>query len=91
MCHRVIRSLAQSVEHRTCNQVALGSTLASSQKVTDNILGQYMNLIIISPHQGVKLVPAGDRSEHNVMNNLTVYSSKVGWSSSLLGRNCTLS
>ena len=50
----VLGSVAQSVEHRTCNQAALGSTPASSQKVkvADNILGQDMNLMIVSPHQG---------------------------------------
>ena len=46
-------SVAQSVERQTCNQATLGSTPASSQKVADNILGQDMNLIIVSPHQGV--------------------------------------
>ena len=46
------QSVAQSVERRTCNQAALGSTPTSSQKVADNILGQDMNLMIVSPHQG---------------------------------------
>ena len=79
--------LSQSIHCRTCNQADLALTPANSQKVTDNIIGQDMILIIVSPHQGVKLVPAGDGSERNVMNKLTVYSSKVGWSYSLLGRN----
>ena len=28
-----------------------------------NIRGQDINVVIVSPHQGVKLVPAGDGSE----------------------------
>ena len=52
-CNHWSGSVAQSVECWTCNQVALDSTPASSQKVTDNILGQDINLIIVSPHQGV--------------------------------------
>ena len=71
--------MAQSVERRTCNQAALGSTPASSQKVADNILGQDMNLIIVSPHQGVKLVLAGDGSERNVANKLTFIKFIQGW------------
>ena len=71
--------MAQSVERRTCNQAALGSTLACSQKVADNILGQDMNLIIVSPHQGVKLVPAGDGSERYVAYELTFIEFIQGW------------
>ena len=38
-----------------------------------------MNLVIVSPHQGVKLVPAGDGSKCYVANELTFIEFIQGW------------
>ena len=53
-----------------------------------------MNLVIVSPHQGVKLVLAGDRSEHYayVTNELTFIKFIQGWIELFsAGHNCKLS
>ena len=42
-------------------------------------LSLYMNLIIVSPHQGVKLVLAGDGSERYVAYELTFIEFIQGW------------
>ena len=57
----------------------LGSTLASATTATDNILGQDMNPIDASPHQGVKLVLAGDGSECYVLTKQTFIEFIQGW------------
>ena len=38
-----------------------------------------MNLVIVSPHQGVKLVPAGGRSERYVAYELIFIEFIQGW------------
>ena len=59
--------------------MTLGSTPAPATTSTDNILGQDMNLIDASPHQGVKLVLTGDRTEHYVATKQTFIEFIQGW------------
>ena len=47
--------------------------------VNCNTIGQDMNLIHASLYYGIKLVPAGDGSEHSVMTKLTFIKFIQGW------------